>query len=298
MTDLPAAAGRTHDLAVQAADAAALSAGVVIRNLRLRAEFDEVCALFQSIWRPGVQNPPVTAELLTALAKAGNYVAGAFQAQVLAAACVGFFAAPADGGLHSHIAGVSSAARGRNVGFALKLHQRAWALQRGITTISWTFDPLVRRNAYFNLVKLAADPVEYLPDFYGAMHDDINGEDDSDRLLVRWDLEAQRVHAACAQTQPRVDPASRHASGAVVGLGMSADGGPHAGPTAADTVLIAVPADIETLRTNDPGLARRWRLALRTTLGTLLSGGGRVIGFDPAGWYVVTTGGARPTVTR
>jgi predicted GNAT superfamily acetyltransferase len=299
MADLPAAGGTMRDLAVPAADAAALAAGVVIRDLHTRAEFDEVCALFQSIWRPSQQNPPVTAELLTALVKAGNYVAGAYQAHVLAGACVGFFAAPTDGGLHSHIAGVSSAARGGNIGFALKLHQRAWALSRGVTTISWTFDPLVRRNAYFNLVKLAADPVEYLPDFYGAMHDNINGDDDTDRLLVRWHLEDPRVHAACSHAQRGTNTPSLRRADAVVGLGVSADGGPLAGALAAGTVLVAVPADIEAMRAVDPVLARRWRIELRGTLGTLLGRGGRVIGFDRTDGYVVTTeGGALgPAVT-
>ena len=76
----------------------------------------------------------------------------------------------------------------RNVGYALKLHQRAWALQRGIATITWTFDPLVRRNAYFNLAKLGVRATRYLPNFYGAMQDPINAGDDTDRLLVDWDL--------------------------------------------------------------------------------------------------------------
>ncbi len=58
----------------------------------------------------------------------------------------------------------------------MKLHQRAWAIARGIPVIEWTFDPLVARNAYFNIRKLGAMPVEYLPNFYGIMGDGINGE--------------------------------------------------------------------------------------------------------------------------
>ena len=58
----------------------------------------------------------------------------------------------------------------------------------GVSEIAWTFDPLVSRNAYFNLIKLGADAVEYLPNFYGPMLDTINGDDDSDRLLIKWRL--------------------------------------------------------------------------------------------------------------
>jgi predicted GNAT superfamily acetyltransferase len=57
-----------------------------------------------------------------------------------------------------------------------------------------------------------------------------------------------------------------------------------------------VPPDVESLRASAPGHARQWRLALRRVLGTLLSEGARVTGFDHAGWYVVTRdrGEARP----
>lgn len=48
--------------------------------------------------------------------------------------------------------------------------------------------PLVRRNAYFNLVKLGARATDYLPDCYGPMHDGLNRGEASDRLFVEWDL--------------------------------------------------------------------------------------------------------------
>ena len=97
---------------------------------------------------------------------------------------------------------------GRHVGFALKLHQRAWCLDRGITLLEWTYDPLVARNAYFNLGKLGARVAEYLPDFYGVMGDGINRYDESDRILVHWSLEDAVVVDACAGTplRPVVPP--------------------------------------------------------------------------------------------
>lgn len=111
--------------------AAAASAGVRVRGLHELAELDAVYRLYDSIWRPDPMNPPITTELLRALTKAGNYVGGAYDGDELIGACVGFFSAPTERAMHSHVAGVSGAARGRSVGFALKLHQRAWALQRG-----------------------------------------------------------------------------------------------------------------------------------------------------------------------
>ena len=47
----------------------------------------------------------------------------------------------------------------------------------------WTYDPLVSRNARFNLVKLGAVGTEYAVDFYGPMRDGVN-DGESDRLTV------------------------------------------------------------------------------------------------------------------
>jgi predicted GNAT superfamily acetyltransferase len=272
--------------ATEAGIDAAAAAGVRIRELRELAELDEVYRLYDSIWRPDPSNPPVTTELLRALTKAGNYVGGAYDGDELIGACVGFFSAPAEVSMHSHVAGVSGAARGRNVGFALKLHQRAWALRRGVSTISWTFDPLIRRNAYFNVAKLAAQPTEYLTNFYGDMRDGINSGDDTDRLLVRWELDAPAVGAAAARRSAITDV--NLMPGATVALACGADGKPAvAGPAGDGVVLVAVPPDVEGLRRTDPGAAKAWRAALREVLGGLLADGARVTGFDRAGWYVV-----------
>lgn len=267
-----------------AADAAVHAAGVEIRTLDDIADLDAVRRLFEQIWRTGESNPPVTADLLKAMAKAGSYVSGAYQGDRLVGASFGFFSEPARESLHSHIAGVLAEMQGRQVGFALKLHQRAWALSRGASEIAWTFDPLIRRNAYFNISKLAAEPTEYLPDFYGRMDDDINRSDPTDRLLVSWTLGSDAVVAACSSTgRPQVSAYRADA----VALDRSVSGGPVVRRTDEPTVLVGVPADIEKLREHDPAVAAEWRVALREILVGLISDGGRVRTFDRAGWYVV-----------
>lgn len=274
------------DMAVQAADAAALAAGVTVREVADLAELEDVVLLYASIWgRDG--NPPMTLELLRAFTKAGNYVGAAFDGDRMVGACVGFFHAPAEDALHSHIAGVAAGMTGRSVGFALKLHQRAWALLRGVSEIAWTFDPLVSRNAYFNLVKLGAQPVEYLQNFYGAMVDSINGLDDSDRLLVRWPLRDPVVVAACAGRGRPSLAVDELSEGAAVALRADDRGEPVPGWHEGATVLVAVPRDIAALRSTDPALAARWRVAVRSALTALVDEGGRIDGFDKSGWYVV-----------
>jgi predicted GNAT superfamily acetyltransferase len=280
------AAEPVQEHAMRAAEAAARAAGVSVRELTDIAELTSVVSLFATIWGRSA-NPPVTIELLRAFSKAGNYVVGAFDGDHLVGACVGFFHAPAGGTLHSHIAGVAPAAAGRNVGFALKLHQRAWALVRDVSEIAWTFDPLVARNAYFNLVKLAARPVEYLPDFYGPMVDAINSDGDSDRLLVRWRLRDDAVARAGLGGGVSDVAEDELRAGAVLALSIAEDGSPVPGVLDGATSLVAVPQDIAMLRASDPGLARRWRLAVREALTGLTGRGGRIDGFDRTGWYVV-----------
>jgi predicted GNAT superfamily acetyltransferase len=236
-----------------------------IRELGEVADLAAVARLFESLWG----GKPVSAELLRAMAVAGNYVAGAYEADELLGACFGFLG---ETGLHSHIAGVASHGLGRGVGYALKQHQRRWALDRGLGTISWTYDPLVRRNAHFNLTKLGARPVSYIPDFYGRMNDSINGADETDRLLVAWDLSSPR------RTVEPVDAATA--------LTVGDDGGPAAGCLDGPVLRVAVPPDIEAMRRADPALARSWRIALREVLQELMVDG-EVVGFDRAGWYLI-----------
>ena len=144
-------------------------------------------ALFDDIWHPHAGTSIINIEVLQALATSDSYIAGAYDRDgTLLGACVGFWGAPTSGTLFSHVAGVSPTARGRHLGYALKLHQRAWALSRGVRRIAWTFDPLVRRNAHFNIEVLGGQCSTYLVDHYGAMLDEINAGDQSDRLLLEW----------------------------------------------------------------------------------------------------------------
>jgi len=274
------------DAAVQAADAAAMAAAISVRELVHLPDLADVIELYASIWGPS-DNPPISLELLRAFTKAGNYVGGAYEGDRLVGASVGFFHAPSDNALHSHIAGVAGDLSGRHVGFALKLHQRAWALLRGVSEIAWTYDPLVSRNAYFNLVKLAGRPVEYLPDFYGPMDDTINAGGDSDRLLVRWRLRSPEVVAACSGTSSPASADDELARGAVVALGIDAHQAPVAGCLDGRVSLVAVPRDIEALRISNPELALQWRIALRESLEALMADGAQITGFDRAGRYVL-----------
>ncbi|MEA2684018.1 MAG: hypothetical protein QOK05_2346 [Chloroflexota bacterium] len=229
----------------------------------------------------------MSSDLLRAMAHAGNYVSGAFLDGRLVGALTGFYAgAQRPDHLHSHILGVDPGARTLGVGLALKLHQRGWCLERGINRVAWTFDPLVRANGFFNMTKLGAMGVEYLVDFYGEMPDSINGGDQSDRVLIEWDLSSPRVDAALASPE---GPAGAVVDGppAAVALEVGADGNPRETGATGDEVACQVPADIVAVRRGDPGTGRRWRVALRNVLSPRMDRGLRITAMNRAGWYLV-----------
>ena len=252
---------------------AASAAGVEVRLLDA-AERAGAVALWESIWGGAV----LESHLLTALAHTGNYVGGAFADGALVGAAAGFFAQPVGTAMHSHVAGIAPHAAGRGVGTALKLHQRAWCLDLGVREMTWTFDPLVARNASFNLSRLGACCDAYLVNHYGAMTDGLNAGDETDRIVARWLLD-------------RALPAARPAlpADAVAALVADAQGRPEAiaAPADASAVTVATPADFVELRRSDPARALAWRRAVRLALAPRLDDGWTVTAVTRGAGYVL-----------
>ena len=222
----------------------------------------------------------------------GSVILAAFalarRADDVVGAAIGFRGHDAAGDLlHSHIAGVLPGCQGLGVGYRLKQHQRSWALAQGLERVTWTFDPLVARNGYFNVVKLGAQLTRYYVDFYGPMDDGINTGDETDRCLVTWRVGSPRADAAANGGFATTDLKAIRSRGAVEVLRSDTAGRPHVQHEDADLRLVQVPADVVDLRHRDPGLAQSWRLALRETLVAAFADGLEVVGVDRDGWYVV-----------
>jgi predicted GNAT superfamily acetyltransferase len=260
----------------------------VISELRTLDELRELERLFTAVWeRPGV--PAISSDTLTALAYSGNYVVGARAGTSLVGGLVAWLGGmpPSHLHLHSHILGVLPDSRVHGIGFDLKQHQRRWCLDRGVMAVEWTFDPLVRRNAYFNLTKLGADVSQYLVNRYGEMDDGINEGDESDRFLATWQLDSTRAEAAATgrPLEPAVDDLRK--SGAEVLQSVGDVGEPVVLPTSAPVVLCQVPDDIVAIRRTNLALARAWRMAMRETMVGAIGAGYRVSGATHDGWYVL-----------
>ncbi len=225
---------------------------VVIRELHELTEMDQLRRTAGEVWG-GTASDMVSSDFLMALAHVGGYVAGSFLDERMVGCSFGMLAR--HGGawcLHSHITGVVPALQNSGLGARLKMHQHAWARAHGLVAITWTFDPLVRRNGWFNLRRLGARAVEYHVDFYGALNDDINGSEETDRLMAWWDVEA-------------TDPTPTND---------------------ADPITVPTPDDIVGLRSSNPAAAREWRLAMRDRLAPLMDTH-EVTGMNDNGEYVL-----------
>jgi chorismate synthase len=248
----------------------------------------------RDVWNPG-ETEVVGSSHLRAVQHAGGLIAGAWRDDEL----VGFsYAFPAHRvghrpayGLHSHMTAVVPGARGKGVGRALKWFQRQWCLERNITWVEWTFDPLRSANARLNLEHLGATVGEYLVDAYGPMEDALNKGMPSDRLMAHWELESDAVSALAAG-------ASRPPVGAAVpALSVSwedprADGNDELIPGEPrlelnePAVSLRVPRDIGALMASAPERALAWRRAVREVMVHYLSAGYRATRFGDGGYLL------------
>lgn len=233
---------------------------LLITPMRTAAECALVVEVFDTVWDTAPPSSVIEPSTLVAMASNGNQVVLARRDGRPVGAAMGFFGAPGQS-FHSHIVGVLREPSLRGVGFALKLHQRAWCLENGMTTMTWTFDPLIARNAHFNLNKLGADAAAFHPDHYGDMTDGVNLGQGSDRLLMRWQLD--RAVGRDRPEAPR-DPVP--------------DG---------DEIRIPVPRDIEALRAEDPEAAATWRRSSRGAFLSAAGDGWRVENFTPDNEYIL-----------
>jgi len=200
----------------------------------------------------------ITPNLLQAMVHSGSYLSGAFVDNKIVGAAFAFPATNNGLHLHSHMTAVLDAYRDKGVGYALKIDQWNWAKKHKYSNLSWTFDPLVRRNAKLNIVKLGVDISAYHPNFYGEMPDALNAGDESDRLMVSWstDIDEPKARQLIAHSKP-------------------------------DDILIEIPEDIVAIRAKDQSESMKWRRQVRDQFLAAFEKNGKVIGFSTNNEYVV-----------
>ena len=234
-----------------------MSSNISIRPLTSLPDQDLGRMIFDHTWAMDA-GTEITPNLLQAMIHSGAYLSGAF----IDGNCVGAaFAFPATTGglhLHSHMTAVIDKFRDKGIGHALKIDQYKWAKQNNYKEITWTFDPLVARNAKLNILKLGVDISAYYPNFYGDMPDELNAGDESDRVMASLKVVGDLPTPRTAITTPD-----------------------------ASALLIAIPDDIVSIRVKDIAENLRWRRSVRDEFVDALARGGKVVGFSANNEYVV-----------
>ena len=177
-------------------------------EVRLLKNLDEYtqCEVIQShIWG----GPGITREVLSVTQKYG----GAMVGTLVGGKVVGFiyaFLARYHGRLvhWSHLMAVEAKYRDQGFGFRMKLVHRKVALERGIKSICWTFDPLQSRNARLNISRLGALADEYVPDCYGRFPSLLEKGLPSDRWVANWRIATARVEERLRGEAPPFNPST------------------------------------------------------------------------------------------
>lgn len=273
------------------------------------------------VW-PGSETDIVPVHLLRTAVHNGGLVIGASTSESENDQIVGFvfgfpgFYTTPDGPRlkHcSHMLGVHPEFRGQGLGFHLKRAQWQLVRHQGIDRITWTYDPLLSRNAHLNVARLGAVCSTYLREVYGDMRDELNKGLPSDRFEVDWWVNTQRVDRRLSkQARLRLDLAHFLSAGAEVinparlneqdwpvppgEVEFPDTQGDRAGIPV--LVLVEIPADFQKLKGDDFELAHGWRLHSRLVFEKLFTNGYLITDFvympgkKPRSFYVLTYGEA------
>lgn len=263
---------------------------LTIREFASLDEYQACVAFQEETWGRGFSER-VPGAILHVGQEIGGVSAGAFEPTGRLVGFVFGLTGVRDGALvhWSDMLAVLPEYRNRHLGERLKQYQAQRVVDLGVRTMLWTYDPLVARNAHFNINRLRAFPADYRPDMYGSnTGSTLHGGLPTDRFVVAWDLTR-------ALGQPPGDDAPAADDDALRLLNpVGPTGAPcvvHSG--GADTVRIQVPRDSHHVLSSSPELAAAWRYTVREIVAPLLADGYRVARFvrargDVLPYYVFT----------
>jgi predicted GNAT superfamily acetyltransferase len=252
-----------------------VATAVTIHPLKDAAELHAAVELQKEVWGDDFTEI-IPTSVLKVVQQVGGIAIGAFVENRLVGLLFGI-SGIRDGELAhwSDTLAVLPEYRDHGIGRRLKCQQRDTLLAEGVNRVHWTFDPLESRNAHVNLVRLGAMAGEYRRDFYGATASILHEGLETDRLVASWEIRSARVARrlagergwsnAAAEDLPLVNP--WRPSGQL----------PLAGEPdlafLAPAVRLAIPADIQQLRSRSPAVALEWRRTTRAAFEAYLGRG-------------------------
>ena len=276
----------------------------VIRVLESSEDMTAVEALQRVVW-PGSETDVVPSHMLITAVHNGGLLVGAFVAHELVGFVFGFpgieFTPDGPRPKHcSHMMGIHPSRRDSGIGFALKRAQWQMVRHQGLDHITWTYDPLLSRNANLNIAKLGAVCNTYRRSEYGDMRDGLNAGLPSDRFLVDWWINTRRVDRRLSKRPRRplkLDDFSKAELQPLYSLQRRPDQLPrppeHFSPLNGNLTLAEIPSDFSALKDADFSLARDWRFFSREVFETAFAEGYIVTDFiydESRSFYVLAHG--------
>lgn len=279
-----------------------------IRLLDTPEDIRLVEQLQREVW-PGSETDVVPLHMLITAVHNGGLLLGAFKEEKIIGFVFGFpgLEETPDGprAKHcSHMMGIHPEHRDGGIGFALKRAQWQMVRHQGLDHITWTYDPLLSRNAHLNIAKLGAVCTTYRRSEYGEMRDGLNAGLPSDRFQVDWWLNTQRVQRRLGKrARPTLKLTHVTQSGLhpFYALHWSTDNLPrppeHIPPFEDRLLLAEIPSDFLDLKSRDFALARDWRFFSRELFETAFAKNFILTDFvyentggNPRGMYILTHG--------
>ena len=279
-----------------------------IRLLESPEDMSLVEDLQRAVW-PGSETDVVPAHMLITAIHNGGLVLGAFSEEKLIGFVFGFpgLESTPDGprSKHcSHMMGIHPNHRDSGIGFALKRAQWQMVRHQGLDHVTWTYDPLLSRNAYLNIAKLGAVCTTYRRAEYGEMRDGLNAGLSSDRFQVDWWINTRRVESRLGKrSRPtlKLTHIARSGLHPLYSLQYRTDDLPrppeHLPPLEDRLLVVEIPDDFLALKSIDFALARDWRFFTRALFETAFASNYIVTDFvfdraegRPRGLYILTHG--------
>jgi predicted GNAT superfamily acetyltransferase len=280
-----------------------------IRLLDTPEDMSRVEELQRAVW-PGSETDVVPMHMLITAVHNGGLVFGAFKEEKIIGFVFGFpgLDNTPDGPRPkhcSHMMGIHPDHRDTGIGFALKRAQWQMVRHQGLDHVTWTFDPLLSRNAHLNIAKLGSVCTTYRRAEYGEMRDGLNAGLPSDRFQVDWWINTRRVERRLGKrSRPtlKLSHVTRSGLRPFYTLQESSSANlprpPEHVPPFQDRLLLAeIPGDFIDLKSKDFGLARDWRFFTRELFETAFAASYIVTDFvfdraegNPRGLYVLTHG--------
>jgi len=227
---------------------------LTVHNTRSREVFREASALYARVFGYTSTDHSLNPKLLSAIvANGGAAVAATTDTDALVGFAYGFVGF--DGArpyLYSQAAFIDPDYQSQGIGRLLKQAQRDIATEAGLSSMRWAFDPLLARNAHFNLDVLGARGVRFEPRYYD--------ESFTDRLIVDWALEPRGADADVSD--PELTPAPSTVAPADWARPLPAGHGIH----------VPIPATSPTTSL-DPVLVDALRMTLGETFTDLFAAG-------------------------